>query len=117
VRAAILALRTHIYWKPGKDVQNLQTRIRYGHLPSTTTLVAYEALIKRILHDELADIYVYKWQQAHYPTVVGMQNRRRWLVMCGINGVIETAFPPTDPEEYLADPRFHYLGKSWEIIT
>ena len=28
----------------------------------------------------------------------------RWLVMLSLDGIMETAFPPEDPETYLARP-------------
>lgn len=35
--------------------------------------------------------------------------------MIGLDGVLETAFPPDDPEGYLADPAFIYLGSVKEL--
>ncbi len=71
----------------------------------------YEAIIASILHDSSADVYVYLWQSnAVYPTVVANHDAGLWLVMFGLDGIMETAFPPTDPEQYLSDSRFQYLG-------
>ena len=42
---------------------------------------------------------------------------RRWLVMFDLEGVMETAFPPTDPEVYLSDPCFQYLGTMKELLA
>jgi hypothetical protein len=116
IRAAIRFIRSRIQWKPGKDIQHVQTRIRYGHLPATATVAAYEAVIRRILNDESADVYLYVWEAKAYPTIVSTYQNRLWLVMFDMNGVMETAFPPTDPDEYLADPRFQFLGKLEELI-
>ena len=116
IRQAIHMLRSKIRWKPGKDVQHLQTRMRYGHLPASMTVAEYESIINGLLNDSLADIYTYTWDQAIYPTIVSFYQDRRWLVMFGLNGVMETAFLPTDPDEYLADVRFRYISKMQEFI-
>jgi hypothetical protein len=115
VRSAIQAIQGKIRWKPGKDVQHLQTRLRYGHLPTAATIADYETIITSLLNNLQADVYIYHWGQDIYPTLVNTYQDQRWLVMFGLNGVMETAFPPTDPEEYLADPRFQYLGKMEEL--
>jgi hypothetical protein len=39
----------------------------------------------------------------------------RWLVMVGLDSVMETAFPPEDPETYLANLRFQRLGTLEEL--
>jgi hypothetical protein len=33
-----------------------------------------------------------------------------WLTMIGLDGLMETAFPPDEPETYLQDPAFVYVG-------
>jgi hypothetical protein len=38
-----------------------------------------------------------------------------WLVMIAMNGILETAFPPDMPEEYLSNPSFTYVGLVGEI--
>jgi hypothetical protein len=38
--------------------------------------------------------------------VVAQVDGVRWLVMLGVDGLMETAFPPEDPAMYLAAPRF-----------
>lgn len=37
--------------------------------------------------------------------------------MFSLNGIMETAFPPTDPDTYLADSRFRYLGTMQELLS
>jgi hypothetical protein len=39
----------------------------------------------------------------------------RWLVMLGMDGIMETAFPPEDSATYLADPRFTRVGTLEEL--
>jgi hypothetical protein len=36
--------------------------------------------------------------------------------MFGLNGIMETAFPPDDPDEYLADERFRFLDGLQELM-
>jgi len=116
IQAAIRAIRSQILWKPGKDIQHVRTRIHYGHLPPSATVAMYEAMIVTLLNDNQADVYSYTWEQEIYPTIVSTYENQRWLVMVGIDGVMETAFPPTEPDEYLADSRFQLLGKLQEIM-
>ena len=50
-----------------------------------------------------------------YPTVVSDIDGSSWLVMLGLDGVMETAFPPEDADTYLANPQFLQLGTLEEI--
>ena len=46
-----------------------------------------------------------------YPTVVPSEiDGVRWLVMLGMDGIMETAFPPEDAATYLASSRFSRGG-------
>jgi hypothetical protein len=117
IREAICKVKAEIQWKAGKDLTHLQTRINYGHLPTSATISAYEAIIKAVLANPSSDVYVFRWQHVLYPTVVGNYQGSLWLVMFGLNGIMETAFPPSEPEQYLADPRFEYIGVLQEVLT
>ena len=116
IAAAIRQIRAEIRWKPGKDVEHLRTRIHYGHLPPDATLDDYEEIIATILHDPDATVFAFIWKNDVYPTIVAKYRGRQWLVMFSLSGVMETAFPPTDPDEYLADPRFQYVGAVQELL-
>jgi len=62
-------------------------------------------------------LYIYVWKEDNvYPTVVSTYNQKIWLVMFSLSGILETAFPPTDPEGYLADERFYYAGLLQEFL-
>ena len=117
VAHAIRQMRGEIRWKPGKDVEHLQTRKNYGHLPTEADLGDYESIVSVILHEPAADVYVFVWQDDAYPTVVAEHDGERWLVMFSLSGIMETAFPPTDPDTYLADPRFRYLDTMQELLS
>jgi hypothetical protein len=116
VMAAIHLVRTSIRWKRGKDTSHLRTPIEYGHLPVTVSLADYEQFILSIANNGSAAVYGYFWRQDVYVTVVASHEGRRWLVMFGLNGVMETAFPPDDPDEYLADERFRFLDVMQELM-
>jgi hypothetical protein len=115
VAEAIRLVRAGIRWKPDKDLSHLRTRIDYGHLPVTATMSDYEQIISDRMNDKSALVYAYVWRQDVYPTVVSVDQGRRWLVMFGLNGTMETAFPPDDPDQYLADKRFYRLGTMQEL--
>jgi hypothetical protein len=55
-------------------------------------------------------VFFYRWGETLYPTVVAEVEGIRWLVMVGLDGTMETAFPPEAPEAYLANLRFQRLG-------
>ncbi len=106
VVAAIRQAQKTIEWKPGKGKVHLETRKRYGHLAQDTSQADYHAIISTIISSEQAQLYIYTWRKALYPTIVAKHDGTIWLVMVSISGILETAFPPTDPDEYLADSRF-----------
>jgi hypothetical protein len=112
---AIRRLREGVHWRPGKDAQHLAKRIELGHLPVGTTLAEYEAIIIRVINTSRAAVFVYSWGETLYPTVVAEVDEARWLVMIGLDSIMETAFPPEDPEKYLANLRFQRLGTLEEL--
>jgi hypothetical protein len=112
---AIRRLRERVRWRPGKNTQHLAKRIALGHLPFETTLAEYEVTIIRVISTSPAEVFVYRWGETVYPTVVAEVEGVRWLVMVGLDSVMETAFPPEDPETYLANLRFQRLGTLEEL--
>jgi hypothetical protein len=107
---AIRRLRERVRWRPGKNTQHLAIRIELGHLPVGTILAEYEAIIIGAISPSTAEVVVYRWGEPIYPTVVADVEGVRWLVMVGLDSVMETAFPPEDTEAYLANLRFQRLG-------
>jgi hypothetical protein len=112
---AIRLAQSQINWKPGKAEAHLAKRIRLEHLPPGATLTDYESLISDILNMPDADVYTYEFGGIIYPTLVSLVNQRIWLVMIAMNGVLETAFPPDMPEDYLSSPNFTYVGRLGEL--
>jgi hypothetical protein len=115
IAEAIRRLREGVHWRPGKDVQHLAKRIELGHLPVETTVTAYEALILCVVRTPTAMVFTYRRGETLYPTVVAEVEGVRWLVMMGLDGLMETAFPPEEPETYLANPRFQQMGTLEEL--
>jgi hypothetical protein len=112
---AIRRLREGLRWRPGKDTEHLAKRIELGHLPVGTTLAEYEAIIIRVISTSTAEVFVYRRGESLYPTVVAEVEGARWLVMVGLDSIMETAFPPEDPGTYLANPQFQRLGTLEEL--
>lgn len=115
VTSALQQMLMQIRWKPNKAQSHLEKRIRLAHLPPATSLAAYEAIIAAVLRDPEAIVYVFQYNNIFYPTIVAPYQERVWLVMFGMNGVMETAFPPDDPVAYLEDPKYHLLGPIQEF--
>lgn len=107
---AITLIRANIKWKPRKAQSHLSKRIKLGHLPPDSSMEAYEEIINRIITDPNAKLYVYSYESFVYPTLVATVSANLWLVMIGLDGIMETAFPPEDPERYLGNSSFLYLG-------
>lgn len=106
---AIGRIQKQIRWKPGKDIEHLERRIKKGHLPVGTTLGEYEAIIKTVVNCSEALVYSYDWEGTIYAAVVTDVNERRWLVMMSPEGVMETAFV-IDTKDYLEGIEYTLLG-------
>lgn len=112
---AIGIVQEQIIWKQGKAESHLVKRIRLGHLPNDTTLEQYNATIASVVNNPDVNVYLYVYGETIYPTMVTNLEGKIWLVMIGLDGVLETAFPPDDPESYLANSAFVYLGSAKEL--
>lgn len=110
VLAAIHKVQEKILWKPGKASIHLAKRIRLGHLPENSSLEDYETIINLVVHYVNVQVYLYVYETISYPTLVAPIKEQSWLVMFSLNGVLETAFPPEDPEKYLSNSSFIHLG-------
>lgn len=115
LKTAIDLAKSKVTWKPGKAEPHLAKRIRLGHLPSGASLADYESQIVSILNMPDANVYAYQFDELIYPTVVATVDRTIWLVMITMGGVLETAFPPDNPEEYLSNPSFTLIGRLGDL--
>lgn len=115
LKTAIDLAKSQVTWKPGKAEPHLVKRIRLGHLPSDASLADYESRIVGILDTPDANVYAYEFGEIIYPTVVSRVDQDLWLVMITMSGVLETAFPPDTPEEYLSNSSFTYIGRLGDL--
>ena len=111
----IRRLREGIRWRPGKHAQHLTKRIELGCLPVGTTLAEYEAIIIRVISTSTAEVFVYRWGETLYPTVVAAVEGTLWLVMIGLDSIMEMGFPPENPAIYVANQWFQWLGTLEEL--
>ncbi len=107
---AILQAQKQITWKSGKAYPHLRKRISLGHLPENVTIDTYETVIRQVLTNANANVYIYRYKPLIYPTLTLTIDDKLWLVMLGIDGILETAFPPENPDTYLSNSAFTYLG-------
>lgn len=117
---AILALRNQLRWKPGSELRHLLKRKSKGHLRPEGTVADYRSLIRRVLVGPESLVYYYPFRGQDYYAVVGDPagvEGARWLVMFRSDGILETAFPPTDVNDYVREHRFLLLGRMREVMN
>ncbi|QKY70209.1 hypothetical protein [Lentibacillus sp. CBA3610] len=106
-----------IIWKPGKGEGHLIKRKELGHIPNDFTLDDYNNLIKRIVNNNLNELYLYykKFFDQHY-FAIG-DDERNWEVIAGEDGVMETAYEITDAayEHHFKKEGYVYLGVIKEV--
>ena len=114
--SVIQSIRQKVVWKPGKDLQHLDKRKSMGHIPQSYMLNDYNQLIQSVVLESTNEVYLYIFGQAHYYGIVGNALGVEWLVLVSSQGVMETAFPPDDVQEYIDKRGFEYLGKVGEFL-
>jgi len=93
------------------------TRKDWGHLPPEATLEDYHAIIKAVLTDDNARVWLYHHSGNVYPTVVTELGGAVWLVLFDLTGIMETAFVVEQPERYLGHSSFELLGMLSEVLA
>ena len=116
IAIATRALRVRVRWKPGKDVRRLEKRKRCGHLPPEFSLAQYNRLIATILLSDESLVYLYQVAGVRYGAVRSTYEGREWLVIFGLDGVMETAFPPRKIEQYIKRHNFLLRGEIGEVL-
>lgn len=116
VAEALRQVRTQRRWKPDRDIAHLRKRQRKGHLPAEASMEAYNRLIQDLIHASTSLTYRYPVGENCYYAVRGKAGDREWLVIFDAQGVLETAFPPTDMERYLNSQGFEYVGTVGEVL-
>jgi hypothetical protein len=116
VAEALRNVRALRQWKPGRDVAHLRKRQRRGHLPAEADMETYNQLIQNLVHTLDSLTYCYPVGEHRYYAVRGKVEQREWLIIFDAQGILETAFPPTDIEGYLNRQGFEYVGTVGEIL-
>jgi hypothetical protein len=114
---AIRAVQQRVMWKPGSAAAHLAKRKRRGHLPKEATVLDYEQIIRGVVSERRATVYVYTHEDVPYIAVVARVQTQDWLVMFGLNGLLESAYVLERPELYLTKPVFQRLGTVEEVVS
>lgn len=77
----------------------------------------YNQIIQDLVHTPGSLTYYYPVGGHHYYAVRGKIDKRDWLVIFDAQGVLETAFPPTNMERYLDSHGFEYVGTVEEVLS
>jgi len=86
------------------------------HIPQSYTLDDYNQLIRTVVWEQNNKVYLYIFGQARYYGIVGNALGVEWLVLFSSRGIMETAFPPDNVQEYLDKRGFAHLGKVGEFL-
>lgn len=113
---ALRKAREKVRWKPGKGAAHLKKRQRMKHLHASSSLSDYEHVILDIVKDSNNCLYLYDSKGIHYYAVRGYTDKREWLVIFGNSGIMETAFPPENMDEYLRGRGFLFIGRIDEVL-
>ncbi len=111
---ALRAICNKLHWKPGKDIVHLKKRRRMKNLSGSLT--DYEQVIYNIVRNVQNIVYLYDFMGTHYYAVRGFAANNEWIVIFGRGGLMETAFPPQNIDEYLERRGFIFLGRVEEIL-
>ncbi len=116
IRNAIQRIQTQIKWRAGSETGHLLKRKVRNHLPLNATLADYERIIKAVVTDRKARVFVYWHGQKCYPTIVSTIEEQQWLVMFDLDGVLETAYIVERPDRYLNRSVFESVGTLDEVL-
>lgn len=114
---AIRAVQQEVRWKPGSAIRHLQKRKRRGHLPDHTTISDYDRLIRSIVFSPNASVYSYHYEDTKFIAIIATVQTQDWLVMFGLDGLLESAFVLERPALYLDKPVFERLGTVKDVLT
>jgi hypothetical protein len=87
-----------------------------GHLPPHYSLEDYNKVISSIVREGQNLAYLYEFAGERYYAVRGPFKDREWLVIFSRDGIMETAFPPEEMEQYLAWRGFMPVGRIKEVL-
>ncbi len=113
---ALRKIQQKVRWKPGKDLIHLNKRRALKHLPESASVSAYEEIICKVVRNGRSIMYLYDFRGTHYYAARGVVDDNDWLVLFGAGGLMETAFPPENIDDYLAHRGFIFLGYIEEVL-
>ncbi len=113
---ALAKIQEQVQWKPGKDFIHLDKRRKLKHLPRDASISDYEALILEIVRNRRNILYLYEFGKTHYYVARGVSDDTDWIVLFGAGGLMETAFPPENIDDYIARRGFVFLGYIAEVL-
>lgn len=113
---AVGKIQRQINWKVGKDVAHLNKRRQMQHLQPSATMLEYEKIILELVRNGQNTVYLYEFSGDHYYVARGVTQNREWLVIFGGGGLMETAFPPEDMDDYIERRGFVLLGRIDEVL-
>ena len=113
---ALRLIRKNIQWKADKDIVHLKKRQRMGHISLSATILDYEKIITDIVQNDSNILYVYEFKDSTFYAIRGFVQESEWLVIYGSKGVMETAFPPEDIDDYLNKRGFIFIGQIKEVL-
>lgn len=114
--SALFSIRQNIQWKAGKDIAHLKKRQHMGHISFSASLGYYEKIISDIVQKDDNILYVYETRVCNFYAVRGFVQDNEWLVIFGPDGVMETAFPPENIDDYLNKRGFIFIGQIKEVL-
>ena len=113
---AVGKIQRQISWKVGKDVAQLNKRRQMQHLQPSATMLEYKEIILEFVRNGQNTVYLYEFSGDHYYVARGVTHNREWLVIFGGGGLMETAFPPEDMDDYIERRGFVLLGRIDEVL-
>ena len=87
-----------------------------GHISVSATIMDYNNIIADVVKNDNNILYVYEFKTCNWYAVRGFAQESEWLVIYGPNGIMETAFPPEDIDDYLNKRGFIFIGQIKEIL-
>ena len=117
VADAIRLVQRQIFWKPGSAIRHLRKRKKRGHLTIDAELAEYEQIIRSVILNQSATVYLYVYDNVAYVAVVANIQRQTWLIMFDLDGVLESAYIVERPDLYLGKAVFDRLGRLEEVLS
>lgn len=75
------------------------------------------AIIRSVVQHDAAEVYLFWREDTPYVSIVDNRNEQRWLVMVGIDGVIESAYIVERPHLYLNKAEFEYVDLLAKVLA